>query len=220
MSSGLTLLHTAEVHIDTFNRLGAEIAPGLELHHVVEPNLLAIARARGLTAALAEQVQAVLVAARRHGAKVVLCTCSTIGGLAEAAAQSAGCLVLRVDRPMAEAAVALGGRILVVAALASTLQPTRQLLESVARAADVAPEFSEAVCDGAWKLFERGDLSGYLAVVESHVRARAMGADVIVLAQGSMAAVAESCADLGIPVFSSPRLGLEVAIRLLGRPIA
>ncbi len=37
-------------------------------------------------------------------------------------------------------------------------------------------------------------------------------AELIVLAQASMAAALERCGDLGVPVLSSPRLGLEAAL--------
>jgi hypothetical protein len=143
----------------------------------------------------------------------VLCTCSTIGGCAEEIGRSAGAPVLRVDRAMAERAVELGPRILVAAALASTLEPTRALLLDAAARAGKTVRIGEVLCDSAWPHFERGDHAGYFAAIAECLRGVASDADVIVLAQASMAGAAALCADLPVPILSSPRLGLEAAIR-------
>ncbi len=63
---------------------------------------------------------------------VVVCTCSTIGGSAEQTRLPHGQSVLRVDRAMAERAVEIGSRIVVAAALESTLAPTTELIQDVA----------------------------------------------------------------------------------------
>jgi hypothetical protein len=210
----LVFLHTAAVHVPTFSALVAELAPGLPTRHIVAEGLLAEARAEGLTPALAARVAAQIAAAGEVGA--VLCTCSTIGGLAEATATAGGPPVLRVDRAMAEAAVAAGPRIALVAALESTLAPTRALIAEVAAQAGRAVEISEMLCAGAWACFEAGDGAGYLDAIEACVRATAASADVIVLAQASMAGAAQRCADLAVPVLSSPRLGVAAALKLLG----
>ena len=213
MSKSLAFLHTSPVHIATFDRLLAEIGPGITARHIVDESLLSEARAAGaITPALASRIAAALRDASAPDGAVVLCTCSTIGGSAEAAGMRAGEVVLRVDRPMAERAVALGDRILMVAALASTLAPTRALILDVARVAGKPIELRELLCASAWAFFERGDLIGYAQVIANELRAAADTADVIVLAQASMAAAAPLCADLSIPILSSPRLALEAAL--------
>ena len=71
----------------------------------------------------------------------------------------------------------------------------------------------ELLCDSAWAHFEQGDHTGYIAAIAECLRRAAGDADVIVLAQASMADAAALCADLPILILSSPRLGLEAAIR-------
>ena len=140
----------------------------------------------------------------------VLCTCSTIGGLAESSHPN----VLRVDRPMAERAVSLGRRIGVAATLQSTIVPTTALLHDAARKADKAVELTEIFIRSAWPFMERGDAEGYAREIAARL-AEACAAqtfDVIVLAQASMAVAEPLCADLPCPVLSSPRLGLLAAI--------
>ena len=213
MTKTLAFLHTSPVHIATFDRLLAEIAPGVAARHLVDESLLAEARGAGaITPALEQRIADALREASAPDGAVVLCTCSTIGGSAEAAGARGGLAVLRVDRPMAERAVTLGRRILVAAALSSTLAPTRELILEAARAAGKPIELTELLCEPAWALFERGDLAGYAQAIAEALRAAAGHADVIVLAQASMAAAAPLCAELGIPILSSPRLGLEAAL--------
>jgi hypothetical protein len=215
MRKTLAFLHTSPVHIATFDRLLAEIEPGATARHIVDESLLDEARAAGeITPALEQRIAAALRDASAPDGAVVLCTCSTIGGSAEAAGSRGGQVVLRVDRPMADRAVALGERILVAAALASTLAPTRALILDAAIAAGKQIELVELLCESAWAFFERGDLAGYAQSIATQLRAAAGSADVIVLAQASMAGAAPLCADLGIPILSSPRLGLEAALAM------
>jgi glutamate racemase len=210
----LGFLHTAHVHVATFRALVRAAAPGAADVHVVDESLLADARADGVDAVRARVAARVggLVAA---GAAVVVCTCSTIGAAAEQA--RAGVPVVRVDRPMARAAVAGGGRVGVVAAVGSTVGPTRALLLEEAAAAGSGAMLVDAPCPAAWALFEAGDVAGYLDAVAAHVDAlvRSGGADVVVLAQASMAPVADRFTGGPVPVLSSPAAAVAAAAALL-----
>ncbi|WP_189329099.1 hypothetical protein [Actinoplanes ianthinogenes] len=198
--STIGFLHTADVHVATFRDLVAELAPGWRDRHLVDPSLLADARA-GLP--VEERVRARL--AELGGADVIVCTCSTIGPEAERAG------VLRGDRPMARAAVAAagGGRIAVAFSVASTLEPTTALL----RDEDPAADLLLVPCLEAWEFFEAGDLERYYAVVAE--RLREVDAEVIVLAQPSLAPVAALLP--GRVVLSSPRAAVLAATTLPGR---
>ncbi|MFI1758897.1 aspartate/glutamate racemase family protein [Streptomyces sp. NPDC020571] len=201
----LALLHTSPVHVPVFDALRDAAHPGLELRHHVDAGLLERARRDG-PEAVAASVAAALTRAVAEGARAVLCTCSTIGGVAEAAAAGVGVPVLRVDRPMAAAAVAVGPRVLVLAALESTLAPTAALIEEEARRADRPVEVRTRLVEGAWSRFEAGDGEGYLRRI-AEAADSATGADVIVLAQASMAPAREST-NVRVPVLASPAPGL------------
>ncbi|REK86899.1 arylsulfatase [Streptomyces inhibens] len=207
----LALLHTSSAHVPVFDALRDEDAPGLALHHLVRPELLSRARTQGPDA-VAEDVSDELAAAARDGARVVLCTCSTIGSVAETAGAALGLPVLRVDRPMAAAAVAAGPRIAVLATVESTFAPTESLLAEEADRAGREISVRRVLVQGAWEKFETGDTDAYLATVATAARAVA-DTDVIVLAQASMAPAANDLA-LGVPVLSSPRPGLRAAAQL------
>jgi hypothetical protein len=211
----LTLLHTSPVHVPTFSALFNELAPEILVQHQIDERLLQEACNAGeITPHLRQRIGAILEVAFQAESRLVLCTCSTIGGCAEQLGAQLARPVLRVDRAMAERAVALGERIVVLAALKSTLAPTRQLLhEAAARAAKVI-EMTAVLCPGAWAKFEVGDLPGYHTLVAEQIRRSARQTDVIVLAQASMAGAAARCPDVAIPILSSPRLGVEAAIAL------
>ncbi|AVZ76592.1 arylsulfatase [Streptomyces lunaelactis] len=201
----LALLHTSPVHVPVFDALRDEDHPGLTLRHLVHEDLLARAGEDG-PEAVAPSVAAVLAGAVAQGATVVLCTCSTIGAVAEASAADLGVPVLRVDRPMA-AAAAERRRIVVVAAVHSTLEPTAALIRE--EAVDRIVELRTLLVEGAWERFEAGDRDGYLDAVAAAVD-EVREADVIVLAQASMADAAARTAT-AVPVLSSPRSGLRAA---------
>ncbi|MET9157715.1 aspartate/glutamate racemase family protein [Streptomyces parvulus] len=201
----LALLHTSPVHVPVFDALRDAAHPGLELRHHVHAELLERARREG-PGAVTEAVGDVLRRALAQGARAVLCTCSTIGAVAESAA--AGVPVLRVDRPMAAAAVAAGPRVVVLAALRSTLAPTAALVEEEARRAGRPLLLRTRLVEGAWDRFEAGDTEGYLRLVAEAAEAvTADDTDVIVLAQASMAPARE-VARTPVPVLDSPALGL------------
>ncbi|GGW92986.1 hypothetical protein GCM10010297_13040 [Streptomyces malachitofuscus] len=207
----LALLHTSPVHVPVFDALRDQSHPGLELLHLVAEDLLERARADG-PAAVADDVRARVLEAAGKGARAVLCTCSTIGGVAEAAGAGSGVAVLRVDRPMAAAAVAAGPRVVVLAALESTLGPTVGLIEEEAHRAGRPVEARTVLVPGAWERFGAGDTAGYVRRVARAADA-VTGADAIVLAQASMAP-AEALVTTSVPVLSSPRPGLAAAARL------
>ncbi|WP_199820476.1 aspartate/glutamate racemase family protein [Streptomyces sp. NRRL F-2664] len=207
---GLTLLHTSPVHVPVFDALRDRHHPGAVLRHLVVPELLGRARADGPRAA-APALRELLAGA---GPGPVLVTCSTIGATAESLGPGLGVPVLRVDRPMAAAAVRTGPRIVVLAALGSTLGPTAELLaeEAGGRPVSVAAH----LVAGAWESFASGDTARYLTRVAEAADA-VTGADVIVLAQASMAGAAE-LATTAIPVLASPRAGLAAALALAPGP--
>lgn len=206
----LALLHTSPVHVPVFDALRDEAHPGLELRHLVDEELLRRARREG-PAAVTDEVRAVLRGAVAEGARAVLCTCSTIGGVAEAAAAGFAVPVLRVDRPMAVAAVAAGPRVVVLAALRSTLAPTVALVEEEARRARRPVTVRSVLVDAAWPRFEAGDTEGYVREVAAAAD-RVTDADVIVLAQASMSP-ARRLTTVPVPVLSSPAPGLAAAAR-------
>ncbi|MFI9758977.1 aspartate/glutamate racemase family protein [Streptomyces sp. NPDC051963] len=211
----LALLHTSPVHIPVYDALRDEDHQSLELRHFVDESLLARARAEG-PEAVADDVRTAVERAVADGARAVLVTCSTLGGVAEEAADGIGVPVLRGDRPMAAAAVAAGSRIVVLGTVDSTFGPTASLIEEEARRAGRPVDVRTALVAGAWARFESGDLEGYARLVAATAD-EVTDADAIVLAQPSMAP-ARQLTTTPIPVLSSPRQGLAAGATAAGPP--
>ena len=206
-------LHTSPVHTPTFDRLVADIDPDLETVDVVDESLLDKARRTGPTHPdVVDGIAAALDKLELAGASTIVCTCSTIGGEAERLGTQRDIDVARVDRAMAEAAIAAGTRIAVVAALESTFDPTRRLLESVASSCGVSVDITTVLCDGAWDAFEAGEHDRYLRAVATTCASLDGSYDVIVLAQASMADAA-LLFDGSTTILSSPALAVDAAVR-------
>lgn len=218
MRQHIAFLHTSPVHVETFDRLVKACDPTIEIEHVVAEDLLAEAQRVGANEpAQVRRVQAAMTDAAAKGAALVVCTCSTIGGAAERTPTGAGFAVARIDRAMAQRAVELGPRILMVAALESTLGPTAALIRESAATLRTEVVLEPLLVAGAWSHFLRGDRAAYLEAVAAAVRTAAAGADVVVLAQASMADAAERLVDLGLEVLASPMLGVQSALAQLRR---
>jgi hypothetical protein len=205
-------LHTAETHVDVFTTLLSELSPEDRSVHIVDADLLTAARRRGgVDDDLRARIGTRLAALTAQGAVRVVCTCSTIGGPSEEIGRAVGIDVLRVDRPMATIAVTSGDRIAVVAALESTIGPTRDLLAQTADLLGRRVTIIDAPCLVAWSHWEQGAVDRYYATIASHLAALDDTVDVIVLAQASMAPV-ESLVQLTSLVVSSPRTAVSALV--------
>jgi hypothetical protein len=202
-------LHTAQVHVSTFEGLVRDIDDSTACLHSVEPDLLDQVRRSGPTVEVEEATLVALEQLAVDGAGVIVCTCSTLGPIAETVGARLPVRVLRVDRPMARAAVQAGSRIAVISALESTLEPTRALLDDEARRAGVSATIIDVPVPEAWVAFESGDSAGYLRQVADAARSIADGVDVVVLAQASMMGAMVTLADLRTAVLASPLLAVE-----------
>jgi hypothetical protein len=212
--SAIGFLHTAESHVERFGALVRDLDPARVHVHVVRPDLLERARLDGLDdETLGHELRGALRDLGERDARVVICTCSTLGGVSEQHGFDAGIDVLRVDRPMAELAVRSGSRIGVVVALESTLSPTRALLCDAAIAARKEITVVDARCFDAWARFEEGDIEGYHRDIAGCVDALDATIEVVVLAQASMAG-ATALVKTDRVVLSSPRPAVEAALRL------
>ena len=150
-------------------------------------------------------------------------TCSSVGPAVELSRPFVSIPVFRVDEPMANEAVRLGKRIGVAATLRTTLEPTISLLKARANAAGKHIEVLSAVCDGAFDAVIAGDTPTHDAIVGNALRDLCEKCEVVVLAQASMARVADGLplSQRGsIPILSSPRLAVQFLAEVVKRDLA
>lgn len=212
MIHDIAFLHTADVHVPTFQKLVENINPSIRVRHDVKEALLSNAVADGITLELAAEVEKAMLAAASTGAKIVVCTCSTIGGIAEKTSLTHSTVSMRIDRAMADLAVESCQHILIIAAVESTLEPTKALLDESSKKLGKFPRLSLELVEGAWQQFENGNMENYYNRIEAHINKNKEGYDAVILAQASMAPVAQRYLTSETRVLASPELGVKFAL--------
>lgn len=214
----LGLVHTSATLVPVFGELCKSRLPGVDVFNIADDSLIKdVIRDGRLTESVSNRVASQIALAEAAGADYILVTCSSIGPAVEAAAASVRVPVLRVDQPMADEAVRIGRRIGVVATLATTLEPTSDLVGRRAAAAGKDVQLTSRLCEGAFDALMGGDAARHDAVVAAALRELAESVDVVVLAQASMARVVQQLDDSGEgpPILSSPPLAIEFLASVL-----
>ncbi|MHB1294553.1 MAG: aspartate/glutamate racemase family protein [Anaerolineae bacterium] len=215
MSKRLVLIHTLPALVPNFTTLAQELLPAdVEVWHIADEIVLKLVVAQGgLSPFLYRRVAEHVVAAAECGGDVAMVTCSSIGPTVDVARNLVDIPVLKVDEPMADKAVTIGARIGVAANVTSTLKPTADLVKARAAAAGKDVVVDPVLCQGAYDALLGGNLEAHDEIVRAHLKALMARNDVIVLAQASMARVVETipASERVVPIFSSPRLGMERA---------
>lgn len=206
------LIHTSATLVPLFAELAARYLPGHKVFNIVDDSLIKNTIACGeLTADTSRRVVAYAALAQDAGADLIMYTCSSIGPAVETAATLCHVPVLRVDQPMADMAVQMGKRIGVVATLATTLNPTTDLVQRRAIAAGKEISLVSKLCGGAFEALMSGDAGTHDQKVADALKQLANEVDVILLAQASMARVVDTLgdADKKVPILASPPVAME-----------
>src|SRR5665213_2945625 len=172
----LTLFHTTASNETLFRTLLAEMGPEIPVRHILAADLLDRATAQGrVTTDIAADVKDRMRAALDDGSRMLLCTCSTLGTCAD---EMHDPRVLRIDRAMARQATAQGGRVLVAACVASTLEPTVKLLrESVPPGQIEPPQIETLLMADLWPHFQLGEHMVYWQKIAERLRQQASAFD-------------------------------------------
>ncbi|MGH1356307.1 MAG: hypothetical protein ACRBBS_14670 [Thalassovita sp.] len=203
----LLCLHTADVHRATFDGLRDRITPGTPLQHIVREDWLLRAQ-QGVDGLLkAEVTQAI-----HSAAGPVICTCTTLGEVAEDAG------AIRIDRPMMRRAAEHFGDIMLAYCLRSTERPSQTLLQQEMDDAGNPYAIAPLFLGHHWPLFEEGHPHAFARSVALDIRnavSQRAGIKAVVLAQASMAGAAMLLSDLPAPVLASPVLALKEGLAQL-----
>lgn len=208
----LALLHTGVFNAPLFTDLCHEAMPDVELFNIVDESLIKnTIAANQVTPQTSRRLVEYLKSAEEAGADAILVTCSSIGPVVEAAQQFINIPVLRVDVPLADLAVATGTRIGVVATIPTTLDPTVALIKRQAALQGKEIEVISTLCEGAFQAVAAGDTATHDRLVTVGIRELMPQADVIVLAQASMARAANAIPEneRSVPILSSPQLAVN-----------
>jgi aspartate/glutamate racemase len=211
------IIHTVPMLAGSIDDALAGGLAGYRRLHMADPLLLQTALREGVTDWILREVDSHVRQLAERGACAVLITCSSIGAAAAHAQTAVGIPVFRIDAPMAKQAVELatqagaGGRVAVLAALDSTVEPTLALLEETAANARANVRFQAEVVAGAWEARTNGAEERANSLIATAIERVADQADAVVLAQASMAQAA-TLASTAVPVLTSPESGIAAFI--------
>jgi Asp/Glu/hydantoin racemase len=212
------IVHTSFVSVQDLTALFQKHGPGIEVRHIVDDSLLAEVLAnKGVTAAVRTRMRQYFKAAEVAGADLIFNQCSSVGEAADDAARTVRVPVVKVDSAMAEAACRMGRRVGVVATLKTTLGPTCRLVEATARRLRKRIKITRCLVTGAFATLVEGDRAGHNRKVIAAIRQLTRKVDVVICAQGSMAAILPKLGKTNIPVLTSPELGVANAVAVIGR---
>lgn len=217
----LGLIHTTSTLVPVFKELCDEFLPSVKVFNIVDDSLIKDVIEQGkLTPQVSRRVVEHVGLAEKAGADQILVTCSSIGRAVETAASITSVPVHRVDQPMADLAIKTGIKIGVVATLRTTLEPTSDLVKRRAKVLNKDIKLISKLCQGAFEALMDGNSKLHDQKVAQALKELSSEADVILLAQASMARVVGQLKeeDKRTPIIASPTEAVKyLATRLQRR---
>ncbi len=210
----LAVLHTVGLLVERFKALlSGVVPPEIDIVHLLDESLLRDLMRDGPKPEITRRVVSLAAQAADAGAELIVFTCSSTSPAIDVARQIIRVPILKIDDPMAARAIELGPRIGVVCTTSSTKGPSEALLRDHAAKAGRAIAVEALLVPGAFDALQAGKREVHDALVSAAALDVARRNDVLVLAQASLAHLAEPLsAQATVPVLSSPPLCVD-AIR-------
>ncbi|MDU0203740.1 aspartate/glutamate racemase family protein [Paenibacillus sp. MAH-36] len=204
-------IYTGQGLADPLKKVFHEMLPDIRLVNIIDDSLIGdVVRAGHIPEVVSRHLVQYYRHAEELGADVILNTCSSVGDVADEAVEAIGIPIVRIDEWMAAKAVAGYTRIAVLATLPSTLEPTLRLIQRKADEAGREVQLVSGLAEGAFDALISGKPEEHDRLLLETAKRATDDADVLVLAQGSMARMEQALAEAtGKPVLSSPRFGVE-----------
>lgn len=211
MPKTVSVIHTGPVTLDPLGRLINEVIAGVRVINIVDDSLLKdVMAADGVTKQVARRLCQYMKLSQDMGADAILNACSSVGEVVDIARNLVDIPIIKIDEAMAKRAVMSGRTIGVIATVKTTLDPTARLIESKAREHGRTISVAKYLCSNAFEALLSGDSETHDQLLLNLVARTSDEADVIVLAQASMARlISRIPCGIKAPVLTSPRLGVE-----------
>jgi Asp/Glu/hydantoin racemase len=214
----LAVLHTVSFLADRFKAMLRERLPAVDAFHMLDESLLQDLLRHGPSPAITRRVVTFATLAADAGANFILFTCSSTSPAVDVARRVIGTPILKIDDPMAERAVELGPRIGILCTTSSTQGPSADLVHEHATRLGRKVTIESHLVDGAFTALSAGDREGHDRLIREAAADLAARNNVMVLAQASMAHLADGLQTaLPVPVLSSPPLCIEALVRHYGK---
>jgi aspartate/glutamate racemase len=211
MSKILAIIHTTPLTVEPLKKLAGDFLPSYDVINFVDDSILP---QLGKNGGMLEEVEERLIQYARYaeqaGASIILNACSSVGEIVTNANEHVKVPVVRIDETMAEEAINHGKRIGVIATLSTTLKPTVKLIKEKADECNKKVEIQAVLAEEAYQHLISGDTERHDAILAEALTKLASEADIVVLAQASMARVVTKLPLKQQDMFlTSPELGME-----------
>ncbi len=210
------IIHTTPATIASLNALVREIIGDVETVNFLDDSILGDMRTGHEVDFVRKRWISYARTLEHMGVDAVLSACSTVGAFAEEADRMLDVPVYRIDEAMCRQAVERAGTVSVFATLASTLEPTVDLIRRLARSSDKEIQVHTVLVEGAYEALMKGQKDVHDGKIREAVSRWAPVSDVVVLAQASMASAVDASKDAAAKILTSPKLGIEKLKRDLG----
>lgn len=212
----LAVVHTVAALVALFKQKLEDAYPDLDAFHVLDESLLQDLIRQGETPDLVGRVVGHALLAEKAGATAMLFTCSSTSPAIDTARRKVDVPIIKIDDAMAREAAASGKRIGLVCTASSTVEPSSRLIYGHAGELGREVEIVSVLEQEAYAAAQRGDRAEHDRIVSEAAMRLMPDCDVIVLAQASMAHLANGLRKgAPVPVLSSP----DLCIRSLAKHV-
>jgi glutamate racemase len=217
----VAFIHTSPAAIGPLMQFYGEHAPELEITNLLDDGLLRLLAAGRTEVARKRLADMLRAAAETYEPELAMITCSSVPReMSDSLARDFRMPVLKIDYPMARAAVRAGRRVGVAATFPPTLAPTSKLLNETAAEAGVEIEIVQEVEPEAYAALLANDRATHDRLLLDLIE-RLQDRDVaaVVLAQVSMARVLPLLGERArVPILTSLHTSLEAIREALTEP--
>jgi len=206
----IAFIHTVGGLVETFRTLANSELPDADSFHILNESLLQDLLNTGPSAAITRRIVRQALLAADTTPDLVVFTCSSTSPAIDSARSLTDVPIIKIDDPMAAEAAAAGERIAILCTTQSTIVPSTSLIESHARALGKSVAVEARFVEGAFDALRAGRHDEHDRKVTLAAQEIAGRADVLVLAQASLAHLRDPLGKaLPVPVLSSPPLLMD-----------
>jgi len=198
-------------------KMMSESMPDIPNFHIVDDSLIQdLLQAEKFTPSILKRLSAQISMAKEAGADIIMVTCSSIAPGVDFAKKLVDIPVMKIDEPMAELAVESANTIGVLATAKTTLVPSVDLINQVAKKKGKPVKVKSKLISEAFDFFLQGDMDSHDRLVKTAGVELARQSDVLVLAQASMSHLADEIEKVSnTPTLTSPQIAVNALKKLV-----
>ncbi|MFV0322608.1 MAG: aspartate/glutamate racemase family protein [Alphaproteobacteria bacterium] len=215
MAKKVALFHTSIATVEMMKALVADKCPDIEVMHIIEESMIKdVMGNNGVTPMISARIANYVKAAEAADCSVFMTACSSIGKAVENCQFMTNMQLARIDTAMIEKALDSGKNIAVLATVSTTLDPTIEYIERLSKTKEGNFNIEPHLIPYAFEALLAGDKQKHNRLVLETLKDVVSKADVVVLAQASMAGAIPNDFTLDVPLLTSPELGISALAEL------